>query len=422
VNYKDLQEKREKLVADARERLNLINDNTDESRARELESQHDAAMADLDALDSKIAREARVSSEERKIEEAREAALRSRRPGFTATETSTVQADGSDYRASWHAYIRAGGNVASLSNEERAALQAGYGETRAQTAASGSAGGYTVPSEMLPLLVESMKAYGPLYDGSVAFELVTNGGNSLQIPTINDTANAAALHTQGAALANDGSGDAVFGQATIGAYSYATPFLALARELSDDSIFAVEQVIARLLGTRLGRIANTKLTVGTGSSQPQGIVTGAGAGNTSASPTAFTADELIDLFHSVDPAYRTAAKAAWMMNDATLAAVRKLKDSQGRYIWSMGDIQNGVPASLLGKPLYVNQDMANIGATSKPVLFGDLGQFMVRKVGAPLVGAVSDSAFWPGSGIAGFVRFDSKVLDTGAIKVLTMHV
>jgi HK97 family phage major capsid protein len=175
-----------------------------------------------------------------------------------------------------------------------------------------------------------------------------------------------------------------------------------------------------LLGERLGRIANSQLTVGTGSSAPNGIVTASTLGVTSASTTAITFDEIIDLEHSVDPAYRVGPKVAYMLNDSTLKTVRKLKDGEGNYLWQRGDVQGGVPATINGRRFYVNQAMGSIppSATATRVMqFGDFGKYYVRKVGAPVIGVMRER-FWPDLGIAGLIRFDGEAADTSAIKHL----
>ena len=86
----------------------------------------------------------------------------------------------------------------------------------------------------------------------------------------------------------------------------------------------------------MARIANSKLTTGSGSSDVEGIVTNSAASVTAASATAVTADEIIDLIHSVDSAY-CVGNVTFMMNDSTLAAVRKLKDGDGNYLWQMSN-------------------------------------------------------------------------------------
>jgi HK97 family phage major capsid protein len=101
-----------------------------------------------------------------------------------------------------------------------------------------------------------------------------------------------------------------------------------------------------------------------------------------------------------------------------LKAVRKLKNSDGDYIWSAGDITQGRPATLLGYKLHINDSMADLATTgAKTVLFGDFNKYFVRKVGVPVIGVMRER-FWPDLGIAGLIRFDGELADTAAIKHL----
>ena len=106
-----------------------------------------------------------------------------------------------------------------------------------------------------------------------------------------------------------------------------------------------------------------------------------------------------------------------MFNDLTLAAVRKLKDGDGKYIWTAGDVQGGVPGTLLGYNYSINQAMDSLAAAKKVMLFGDLGKYYVRKVGAPVIGVLRER-FWPDLGIAGYIRFDGELGDTAAVRHL----
>ena len=187
-------------------------------------------------------------------------------------------------------------------------------------------------------------------------------------------------------------------------------------ELNTDSVLNMESFLGRLLGERMARIANSKLTTGSGSSDVEGIVTNSAAGVTAASATAVTADEIIDLVHSVDPAYRV-GNAAFMMNDSTLAAVRKLKDGDGNYLWQMSNYQAGVPQNRLGYNVVVNQDMDSIATAKKTILFGDMSYYYVRKVGQPAI-YVARERFAPDFGILGYIRFDGVLSNTAAIKHL----
>lgn len=428
---REMQEQRETLVAGARERLEQINTNTDESRAAELESQHDIAMADLDALDKKIEREQRMALAERNQEELRERnerELRARRPIAPVGETGAGAGEGEiTYRTAFHAYLRAEGQVALLSAEERAVLRRGYQtikpEERAQVTGTNAAGGYVVPTELQAEIIRTMKMWGPMYDPGITRELTTSGGYSLPFPTVDDTANTIAGTTQGTTLLDDASGDVVFGQKALSAYAFATPWIRVSKELADDSLFAMEALLGDLLGERLGRGANLKLTVGagSGSAEANGVVTASTTGKTAASATAVTYDEIIDLTHSVDPAYRGSPKVAYMFSDPILQVIRKLKDGQGNYLWQHGNVQQDVPSSLNGYNYHINQAMSQAMTTGQKImLFGDFSKYFVRKVGAPLIGAIQDKDFWPGFGIAGWIRFDGNLMDAAAIKRLAL--
>jgi HK97 family phage major capsid protein len=417
MSITDLNEKRGRLVAQAREALEEIKTNTDESRAAELNQRHDSIMADFDKIEGQIEREARVSAAEARAEEAR-AKLRPI-PGDGAARAAD-QGKAPEYRDAFYAMLRAGGNVSDLSGEERAALKAGVqqdAEFRAQTVGTNSAGGFTVPVTLANIIVKSMAAWGPMYDDDICTAINTSTGEQINIPTVDDTTTAVAKTTEGSALTDDGGVDVTFGQKNLNAFMFDTEFVRWSLALSQDSIFNMEQLLGELLGERLGRRANLELTTGDGTGDPNGIVTASSLGKTAAAVAAITADELIDLQHSVNPAYRQSPKARFMFNDATLAAIRKLKGGDGQYIWQMGDIRTSVPGTLLGSPYSVNQAMASLGTGNKPVIFGDFAKYYVRKVGSPIIGVMRER-FWPDLGIAGLIRFDGELGDTAAVKHL----
>lgn len=416
---KELQEKREQLVASARAALEEIKGNTDESRSAELEQRHDTIMGELDRFDATIAREQKVAEAERSIEEAR---AKNRPLNSGGEQRGQAQGEGITYRSAFLKMLAVGGDLGELSGEERAILKAGHvskDELRTQTAGTTTAGGFTVPTELANFIIESMKATGPMYDPGVSTEVSTSGGNPIKVPTVDDTANSGAIKAEGAAVTDDGTADVVFGQKSLDAYVYDTEFLRVSMELLQDSAFNVESILGGLLGKRLGRIANTQLTTGAGAGAPNGIVTASGLGKTAASGAAITFDEILDLEHSVDPAYRVGPKCGYMLNDATLLAVRKLKDSQGQYIWQAGNVQQGVPGTLNGRRYHINQAMASIALSAKVMLFGDFGAYFVRKVGQPVVGVLRER-FWPELGMAGLIRFDGELGDTAAVKHLVM--
>ncbi len=415
---KELREKQATIVTEARERLDQINAATDEARAKELETAHDAAMAEHDRLEKLIEREERLASLEKRSEEERA----KKRPVSSNDGEGRGQDEGDklEYRHVFHKFLASGADPMELTSEERAVLKAGVvskEEFRTQVTTSGGPGGYTVPVELADQIIKTMKDWGPMYDEDICTVLNTASGNQINLPTVDDTAVTAEKHTEGTALTDDGGKDATFAQKRLDAYVYDTEFVKFSMELAQDSVFNMESLLGTLLGERLARIANKELTVGDGTGDPNGVATASSLGKTAAATAAITADEIIDLLHSVNSAYRRSPKARFMFADTTLAAIRKLKDGQGNYLWQMGDVKTSQPGTLLGYAYSINDDMDSLAAAKKVMLFGDFSKYFVRKVGSPVIGVLRER-FWPDLGIAGLIRFDGELGDTAAIKHL----
>jgi HK97 family phage major capsid protein len=410
-----LQEQRGRLVTQAREALDEIKANTEESRAAELEARHDTIMAEFDAIENKIAKEERLA----KIEADLEARAAARRPDMSGEAAGAEEVRKPEYREAFIELARSGFNPQEISAEAREVIKAGVAEFRAQST-SNTAGGYTVPTDLAREIDKTMKMWGPMYDEDICTVLNTASGNAIDFPTVDDTAVAVAKHSEGVAMTDDAGVDATFAKMTLNAFAYDTEWVQISMELLQDSAVNIEAFLGQLLGERLARRVNTELTTGDGNGDPNGIVTASSLGKETASATAITSDELIDLLHSVDPAYRQSPKARWMFHDTTLGAIRKLKadGSTGEYIWQMGDIRTGAPATLLGHAYSVNQAMAStLQAGAKAVLFGDFSKYYVRKVGAPVVG-VRREYYWPNIGLAGVVRLDGDLIQSSAVKHL----
>lgn len=412
ADIKEMREKMARIATEARAKLSDVSDDTPEDRAAEIEREFDAMMADHDKLAAKVERLEKVEAALR----AGEAVDFSRRPQAEAGSAPAVDAGFQmDYRAAFAEMIAAGGD-AYVDAEVRNVLR----EHRAQTTTA-AAGGYTVPTELATFIEKAMIATGPMYGNQFFTVINSTDGRTFNIPTVDDTAVTAVAHTEGTQPTDDGGKDVTFGQKSLGAYAFDSEWVRWSAELNADSILNMESLLGELIGERLGRIANSKLTTGSGSSDVEGIVTNSAAGKVAAATNAVTADEIIDLIHSVDPAYRSAPNTAIMMDDSTLAAVRKLKDGNGNYLWQMGNYQAGIPQNLLGYNVVVNQAMDGIGdgVSSKVMLFGDMSKFYVRKVGAPSI-YVARERFAPDYGILGYIRFDGVLSNVNAVKHLAL--
>ena len=405
---KTLREQMATLAMQARDKLTQVA-TAPEERAADIEREFDAMMAEHDKIGALADREDRAA----KAIAALDAPDLSKRPaveGRSAPATDLGQT--MSYRHAFSELIAAGGE-AYVSPEVRSVLQ----EHRVQTKGTTTAGGFTVPTELAAFVEQAMIATGPMYDSSLFTVINSTDGRTFNIPTVDDTASTAGAHTEGGTVTDDGGKDVVFAQKVLGAYAFDSEWVRWSAELNSDSIINMESLLGELLGSRLGRIANSKLTTGSGSSDVEGIVTNSALGKTAAGTAAITADEIIDLIHSVDPAYRGSPNSAIMMNDSTLAAVRKLKDGDGNYLWQMGNYQAGVPQAILGYPVVVNQAMDSLATAKKVMLFGDMSKFYVRKVGGPSL-YVARERFAPDFGLLGFVRFDGVLVNTSAIRHL----
>jgi len=240
---------------------------------------------------------------------------------------------------------------------------------------SDTAGGYTIPEGWLGELDVAKKFVGLVE--SVARTINTPTGNVLPIPKVNDTATNGVLQTEGSGIT---VADMTFGNTDLSAYTYAT-LVKVSEQLAQDEDVDLASYLVELLGERIARITNAALTTGDGSSKPNGVVTAATTGKTTASATAITDEELIDLFYSVDPAYRMGENVKWMMNDTVHSYIRKLGLIAAENYNPISFDQTGT-MYILGKEVKINQDMSSAITTGlTTVLFGDFSGYMVRTAG-----------------------------------------
>lgn len=156
---------------------------------------------------------------------------------------------------------------------------------------------------------------------------------------------------------------------TIDKYKYGSVSV-ITLEMLNEAAFDVLPEITGQFGLDFAYGSESGIIAGTGDAygQPTGLITGGNA-YTAASATAITADEMVNVFHSLKAPYYPNAK--WLMNNNTLCAVRKLKDSTGNYLFHQNELTTGYAGTILGKPVLISECMPDIGTGAKPVLFGD---------------------------------------------------
>jgi HK97 family phage major capsid protein len=283
---------------------------------------------------------------------------------------------------------------------------------------TGSEGGFTVATAVAQTVIESLKAFGGMRRVSEVFSTVQ--GNDLNFPTSDGTSEVGELIAQNVTATG---GDPTFGTVGLPVYKFSSKIIAVPFELLQDSGIDMEAFIRARMVTRLGRITNQFFTTGTGTSQPRGIVTAASSGKVGTTGQTLTViyDDLVDLVHSVDPAYREMAPS-WMMRDSSIQVIRKLKDSAGRPIWTPGyeaGIGKGVPDALLGYPVVTNQDVAAMAANAKSILFGAFFEsYKIRDVMDITMFRFTDSAYAKLGqvGFLAWMRSGGNCVDTASVK------
>lgn len=291
----------------------------------------------------------------------------------------------------------------NVSHDVMAALQVG----------TDSEGGYTVPDEFEHQLIDGLQEEN-IMRGLV--HVISTGSGQHKIPIVASHASGSWVEEEGQIPESDDS----FDQISLSAYKFAT-MIRVSRELLNDSAFDLPSYIAHEFVRRAGAAEEEAILVGNGLHKPTGLLhdtLGAQTGVTAASASAITAEELIDLQHSLKSSYRR--NACFIMNDATIQAIRKLKDGMGQYIWQPG-LKEGAPDMLFNQRVLTSNYMPLIGAGEKTILYGDYSYYwLAEREGRSMerlneLYAVTDQV-----GFKMTERLDGRLILPEAVKVLKM--
>ena len=274
-------------------------------------------------------------------------------------------------------------------------------------------GGYTVPDEFEHQLIEALQEEN-IMRGLV--HVISTASGDRKIPLVTNYGNASWIEEE----QQIPESDVGFGQITLGAHKLATA-IRISQELLNDSAFDLAGFIAHEFQRRAGAAEEEAILSGDGSHKPIGLLhdtLGAQVGVTAASATAITADELIDLQHSLKSGYRR--KAAFIMNDAAIKAIRKLKDGQGQYLWQPS-IREGVPDMILNTRVYMSNYMPLVEAGNKVVLYGDYSYYwLADRAGRTLQRLNELYAMTDQVGFKLTERLDGRLILPEAVKVMQM--
>ena len=276
-----------------------------------------------------------------------------------------------------------------------------------------SEGGYLVPDEYMHLLLDKLQ---DLHTIRGLATIVHTDSGERKIPVVASHGTAAWTDEE----APFHESDEAFTQITLGAHKL-TSLIKVSDELLNDSVFDIPGYMANEFARRIGDAEETAFFTGNGSHKPIGLLNatdGAETGVTAASASVITMDEVIDLYHSLREPYRK--NAVFIMNDATLKVLRKLKVGTSEYLWQPS-VVGGTPDKLLNCPVYTSTDMPTIAAAAKTILFGDLSYYWIAEREGFVFQRLNE--LYATTGQVGFLcseRIDARLVLPEAVKVLAM--
>ena len=194
----------------------------------------------------------------------------------------------------------------------------------------------------------------------------------------------------------------------------------VSEELINDSVFNLESYISKEFARRIGAKEEEAFFIGDGAGKPVGIfhTTGGAEVGVTTAGTAITMDELMDLFYSLKSPYRR--NAVFVTNDATVKAIRKLKDNNGQYLWQPS-VTAATPDTILNRPVKTSAYVPVIASAAKTIAFGDFGYYWVADRQGRSFKRLNE--LYAATGQVGFMatqRVDGKLILAEAVKVLQM--
>lgn len=283
---------------------------------------------------------------------------------------------------------------------------------------TGSQGGYTVSSTVGSMIADVIQRQG--FMRQVATVLRTEKGNPFSIATTDGSSETGELIGENTAASDQ---DPSFGTAALNAYMFSSTVVTVPIQLLDDAEVNIDEFVNKRIAWRLAKITDQKMTTGSGSSEPYGIVARASSGKvgTTGQTTTIIYNDIVDLVESVDVGYSSLPSFGFMMSQSARKIVKKVLDSSNRPLWLPsydGGITKGTPDELHGYPVWINNNMAVPAANAKSIIFGALSSYMIRDVMDIRVDRYEDSAYKKKNqiGICAFMRTGGNLLDTSAVK------
>lgn len=393
MNITELREKRKKLWKTMEGYLDTHRNSMGVLSAED-DATYNKMEADLDSLTSEIKRMERKDAIEAELNKAVNEAIKETPQNADTVKNGKIGRASDDYRDDFDRHLRGKKLIHNVLSE-----------------GVDADGGYLVPDEFERDIVMQLEEENVVR--SLAKVITTQ--HERKIPVANGHS-VAQWTAENAAYTES---NPTFGQKQLDAFKL-TDLCRVSVELLQDSAFDIEEYLMKEFARAFGIAEEEAFCVGTGTNQPTGIFTANGGtvGVTATSATAITADELISLVYALKSPYRRNAK--FLLNDATVSAIRKLKDQNGAYLWQPS-IQAGQPDRLLGYELYTSPYVPVVAAGALAVAFGDFKNYWIGDRAGRTVQRLNE--LYATNGQIGYVateRVDGKVILPEGIQLLQM--
>lgn len=397
---KELKEERAALAARMSQMLDVAEEREAKGFTPEERARYDGLKNEYKTLDERIALleedEARAAASARRV---------CGDDGKTPEERAARHQE--ELRSAFIDYVSGAASKGDIKPELRAELFTGTADNQ-----------IIIPKLVSDQVVHALKSTGTFLE---AIDLViTQNAIPYTKSTLNTTDKALKKLAEGDTNTTD---KVKFDGVSFSAYDYVTPVFPIHIALLEGTNVDVEATIVEAVAECVRRgLQELATRTGTGTNDIKALITAATKGATSATATAVTYDDLVALQSSVDSAYGNPERGAFMMNSATLAAILKIVDKNGRPIF-ITDVQTGVITRILGRRVIINESMPDIAASAKPIAFGDLKYYHLRMVqGIRMTVFKEKYADKLEVGFMGHVRADGNLVDAGThpVKYLEM--
>lgn len=297
-----------------------------------------------------------------------------------------------------------------LADEDKKRLQALLSPEQykaAMSVGSQTGGGFLVPDDVMQRIEKALLWFGGMQQFGET--ITTDDGGDLPWPVYDDTSNTGRRLAENTTATQT---DISVALRVLKAHMYTSDELLISQQLMQDRPDLASNIVADALAERIARGTNAEFTTYGGGDGPQGLITNLTTGVTAAANNAVTADELQQLKYSVNRIYRMRPGAAYMMNDASIGRILRLKDGDGEYLFT--NPNSGDEPRIWGSPVIVNNDMPDMATGVTSIVYGDGSSYKIRQVrGFTLLRM--DERYAPVLQVSflGFARYDGGYINAG---------